>query len=213
MTRGDIIVISAPSGSGKTTICRALLARVDGLVLSISYTTREKRKGESGGKDYYYVDEPEFDNMVDGKEFLEYARVYGHWYGTSFATVDAIVSGGEDAVLEIDVQGGRSVKAAVPGAVLIGILPPDCKTLRDRLFGRARDSREDMELRYEAARQEISDLKDHYDYLVVNKDLETAVRQVECIIRARRLRRERMMDAVGRILREKGEGQDGSSNG
>jgi guanylate kinase len=212
MARGDIIVISAPSGSGKTTICRALLARVEGLVLSISYTTREKRKGEAGGRDYYYVDEQEFDNMVNCKDFLEYACVYGNWYGTSYATVDAIVAGGEDAVLEIDMQGGRSVKAAVPGAVLIGILPPDRETLRKRLLGRARDSREDIERRYEAARQEISELRS-YDYLVVNKDLETAVRQVEYIIRARRLRRERMIDAVDRILREKGEEQDGKSNG
>ncbi|MEW6721469.1 MAG: guanylate kinase [Thermodesulfobacteriota bacterium] len=212
MPRGDVIVISAPSGSGKTTICRALLARVERLVLSVSYTTRERRKGESGGKDYFYVSEQEFDKMVDCKEFLEHARVYGYRYGTSFAAVDAIVSGGDDAVLEIDVQGGRSVKASIPEAVLIGILPPDCGTLRDRLERRARDSREDMERRYEAARQEISELKS-YDYLVVNKDLETAVRQVECIVRARRLRRERMADVVDGILREKGEGRDGSSNG
>lgn len=204
MSRGDIIVISAPSGSGKTTICRALLARVEGLVLSVSYTTREKRTGESGGKDYYYVNEQEFGNMIECKEFLEYARVYGNWYGTSHATVDAIVSGGEDAVLEIDVQGGRSVKAAVPDAVLIGILPPDRETLRRRLFGRARDSREDMERRLEAAWKEIEELKG-YDYIIVNKDLETAVRQVECVIRAGRLRRERTMEIVDRILREKGE--------
>ncbi len=204
MARGDIIVISAPSGSGKTTICRALLARVEGLVLSVSYTTREKRTGESGGKDYYYVNEQEFGNMIECKEFLEYARVYGNWYGTSYATVDEIVSSGEDAVLEIDVQGGRAVKAAVPGAVLIGILPPDRETLRRRLFGRARDSREDMERRLEAAWKEIEELK-KYDYIIVNKDLETAVRQVECVIRARRLRRERTMEMVDRILREKGE--------
>jgi guanylate kinase len=199
MARGDIFVISAPSGSGKTTICRALLARVEGLVLSISYTTREKRRGESDGKDYYFVNGQEFDKMVKNKEFLEYACVYGNWYGTSIATVDAIVSRGEDAVLEIDVQGGRSVKAAAPDAVLIGILPPDRETLRKRLFGRARDSREEMERRLEAARQEISELK-KYDYLVMNKDLDTAVRQVEWIVRARRLRRERTADAVDRIL-------------
>lgn len=212
MSRGDVIVISAPSGSGKTTICRALLARVERIVLSISYTTREKRKGESGGKDYFYVSEQEFDKMVDCKEFLEHARVYGYRYGTSYATVEAIVSGGDDAVLEIDVQGGRSVKASIPEAVLIGILPPDCGALRERLERRARDSREDMERRYEAARRELSELKS-YDYLVVNKDLDAAIRQVECIVRARRLRRERMADVVDGILREKGEGRNGSSDG
>jgi len=199
MARGDIFVVSAPSGSGKTTICRALLERVEGLVLSVSYTTRERRPGEVDGKDYYFVGADKFDKMVNCKEFLEYASVYGNRYGTSRAAVDAIVAKGQDALLEIDVQGGRSVKDAAPGAVRIGILPPDRETLRNRLFGRARDSREDMERRLEAARQEIAELKT-YDYLVVNNDLDTAVRQVEWIVRARRLRRERTADAVDRIL-------------
>lgn len=199
MARGDIFVVSAPSGSGKTTICRALLERVDGLVLSVSYTTRERRPGEVDGKDYYFVGADKFDKMVNCKEFLEYASVYGNRYGTSRAAVEAIVAKGQDALLEIDVQGGRSVKDAAPGAVRIGILPPDRETLRNRLFGRARDSREDMERRLEAARLEIAELKT-YDYLVVNNDLDTAVRQVEWIVRARRLRRERTADAVDRIL-------------
>jgi guanylate kinase len=199
MGRGDIFVISAPSGSGKTTICRALLSGVERLTLSISYTTREKKPGETHGTDYYFVDEEEFDKMVKSKEFLEWAQVYGKRYGTSRSTVDAIVARGDDAVLEIDVQGGRSVKAAAPGAVLIGILPPDRETLRERLFGRGRDSREEMERRLEAARREIAELKG-YDYLVVNEELETAVRQVEWIVRARRLRGERKTGAVDRIL-------------
>lgn len=199
MARGDIFVISAPSGSGKTTICRALLARVEGLVLSVSYTTRGNRPGEAHGKDYFFVQADEFDKMVKTKEFLEYACVYGHWYGTSRAAVDSIVATGRDALLEIDVQGGRLVKEAAPESVRIGILPPDRETLRNRLFGRRRDSREEMERRLEAARQEMAELKT-YDYLVVNNDLETAVREVECIVRARRLRRERTADAVDRIL-------------
>jgi guanylate kinase len=199
MARGDIFVISAPSGSGKTTICRALLARVEGLALSVSYTTRGKRPGETDGRDYYFVNGLEFDKMVKCKEFLEYACVYGNRYGTSRAVVDAIVATGRDALLEIDVQGGRAVKEAVPEAVRIGILPPDRETLKNRLFRRARDSREEMERRLEAARQEMAELK-KYDYLVVNNDLDTAVRQVEWIVRARRLRRERTADAVDRIL-------------
>lgn len=199
MPRGDIFVISAPSGSGKTTICRALLARLEGLALSVSFTTRGKRPGETNGKDYYFVSVTQFDNMVKSKEFLEYACVYGNWYGTSRAAVDAIVATGRDALLEIDVQGGRSVKVAAPEAVRIGILPPDRETLRNRLFGRGRDSRDEMERRLEAARREMAELK-MYDYLVVNNDLETAVRQVEWIVRACRLRRERTKDAVDRIL-------------
>ena len=212
MARGDIIVISAPSGSGKTTICRALLARVEGLSLSVSYTTRERRPGEIDGKDYHFVNEEKFDKMLDSKGFLEHARVYGRRYGTSRAAVEEIVSRGLDAVLEIDVQGGRSVKAAVPEAVLIGILPPDRETLRGRLFGRGRDTREEMEKRLKEAEQELEALRG-YDYLVVNDDLEKAVSRVEWIVRARRLRCERASGAIERIFKNGGEGTDGSSNG
>ncbi|GAB4229902.1 MAG: guanylate kinase [Deltaproteobacteria bacterium] len=212
MTRGDIIVISAPSGSGKTTICRELLSRVEGLELSVSCTTREKRPGERDGVDYYFVDEEKFDNILNSNGFLETASVHGHRYGTSRGAVEEIVSMGRDAVLEIDVQGGASVKAAVPEAVRIGIVPPDRETLRNRLFGRGRDSREEIERRLAAARNEIRELA-KYDYLVVNDDLETAVRQVEWIVRARRLRRERMIGVVARILNEEGEEKNGSSNG
>src|SRR5512135_1885785 len=212
MPRGDIFVISAPSGSGKTTICRALLSRVEGLSLSVSCTTREKKPGEKDGVDYYFVDEEKFDNMLNSNEFLETASVYGRRYGTSRHAVEAIVSKGLDAVLEIDVQGGASVKAAAPEAVRIGILPPDGETVRARLIARDRDSREEIERRLEAARIEIVELG-NYDYLVVNDDLETAVRQVEWIVRARRLRRERTIGAIGRILGNKGEERNGSSNG
>jgi guanylate kinase len=210
--RGDIFVISAPSGSGKTTICRALLARVEALSLSVSYTTRGRKPGERDGVDYYFVDEERFGNMLDSNDFLETASVYGRRYGTSRLAVEAIVSKGLDAVLEIDVQGGASVKAAVPEAVRIGVLPPDWETLRARLTARDRDSRQEIERRLEAARLEIRELG-RYDYLVVNDDLETAVRQVEWIVRARRLRRERTVGAIGRILGEKGEEPNGSCNG
>jgi len=210
--RGDIFVISAPSGSGKTTICRALLDRVEGLSLSVSYTTRERRPGEVDGKDYYFVDEVKFDKMLDSNGFLEHARVYGRRYGTSRAAVEDIVSRGLDAVLEIDVQGGRSVKAAVPEAVLVGILPPDRETLRERLFARGRDTREEVERRLTEARRELTALKE-YDYLVGNDDLGKAVSRVESIVRARRLRRERAYDVIDRILEDTGEGRDGSSNG
>ncbi|MCL1926094.1 MAG: guanylate kinase [Syntrophorhabdaceae bacterium] len=212
MTRGDIIVISAPSGAGKTTICRALLSLVKGIVLSISYTTRERRTGEAGGKDYYYVSDQEFGNMVNCNEFLECANVFGNWYGTSRSVVETIVSGGNDALLEIDVQGGTAVKAAIPEAILIGILPPDREALRKRLFDRARDSRADIERRLDEAWKEIAELQ-KYDYIVVNNELETAVRQVECIVMAQRSRRERMQSIVDVILSEKGDGWDGSDNG
>jgi guanylate kinase len=199
MAAGDIFVISAPSGSGKTTICRRLVERVEGLELSISYTTRRKKPGETDGKDYFFIDEEEFDKMLNLKEFLEHASVYGNRYGTSRERVRGIVARGADAVLEIDVQGGRKVKATLPEAVLVGIYPPDWETLERRLAGRGRDSREEMETRLEAADREMRDLL-AYDYLVVNDDLEKAVSQVEWIVRAHRLRRERARERVERIL-------------
>lgn len=199
MAPGDVFVISAPSGSGKTTICRRLIETVEGLELSISYTTRRRKPGETDGKDYFFIDDVEFDKMLNLKEFLEHASVYGNRYGTSRERVRGIVTRGVDAVLEIDVQGGRAVKEALPEAVLVGIFPPDWETLGRRLSGRGRDSREEMETRLEAAGREMRELL-AYDYLVVNDDLEKAVSQVEWIVRAHRLRRERARERVERIL-------------
>jgi guanylate kinase len=199
MERGDVFVISAPSGSGKTTICRYLLQRVEGLELSISYTTRPRKPGETDGKDYFFINEEKFDSMLILKEFLEYASVYGNRYGTSRAGVRSIVSRGLDAVLEIDVQGGGKVKETLPEAILVGIFPPDWETLARRLAGRGRDSREEMETRLEAAGREMRELL-AYDYLLVNDDLEKAVTQVEWIVRAHRLRRERVRARMEKIL-------------
>jgi guanylate kinase len=199
MERGDVFVISAPSGSGKTTICRSLLQRVEGLELSISYTTRPRKPGETDGKDYYFINDEKFDRMLFLKEFLEYASVYGNRYGTSRAGVLSIVSRGVDAVLEIDVQGGGEVKETLPEAILVGIFPPDWETLARRLTGRGRDSREEMETRLEAAGREMRELL-AYDYLLVNDDLEKAVTQMEWIVRAHRLRRERVRARMEKIL-------------
>ncbi len=199
MGQGDVFVISAPSGSGKTTICRRLLDQVEGLELSISYTTRPKKPGEVDGKDYYFTDGDNFDKMVKEKDFLEYAVVYGNRYGTSREVVRSIVSRGSDAVLEIDVQGGRKVKESLPETVLVGIFPPDWVTLEQRLSGRGRDSRKEMETRLEAAGREMKELLS-YDYLVINDDLEKAVTRVEWIVRAHRLRRDRVRGRMEKIL-------------
>jgi len=191
MERGDVFVIS--------TICRHLLQRVEGLELSISYTTRPRKPGETDRKDYFFINEEKFDNMIFLKEFLEYASVYGNRYGTSREGVRSIVSRGVDAVLEIDVQGGRKVKETLPEAILVGIFPPDWETLARRLAGRGRDSREEMETRLEAASREMRELL-AYDYLLVNDDLEKAVMQVEWVVRAHRLRRERVRLRMEKIL-------------
>ncbi len=205
MDNGNVFVISAPSGSGKTTICRELLRRVERLDLSVSYTTRPRKAGESEGKDYYFIDDAGFDKMIGLKEFLEFASVFGNRYGTSRETVRSIVARGNDALLEIDVQGGRKVKEALPEAVLVGVFPPDRRVLEQRLFGRGRDSRDEMEARLSEADAEMRSLLG-YDYIVINDDLEKAVDGIACIVRSFRYRRERVRGRAEEIIRGTGKG-------
>ncbi|MGB7970988.1 MAG: guanylate kinase [Candidatus Deferrimicrobiaceae bacterium] len=205
MEQGDVIVISAPSGSGKTTICRMLAKRLDNMEISISYTTRPRKRGEVDGSDYYFIKTEKFDKMIDSREFLEFASVYGQRYGTSRAAVRSIVSRGKDAVLEIDVQGGKKVKKELPEAILVAVFPPDRRSLENRLIGRGRDSIEEVRARLQAADDEARELLS-YDYLVVNDDLEEAVSRVEWIVRAARLRRKRAFDRLAKIF-------DGSREG
>lgn len=205
MTRGDVFVISAPSGAGKTTICRKLLGRLDGIELSVSYTTRPRKAGETDGKDYCFISDAAFDRMISSKEFLEHAAVFGRRYGTSREAVRAIVERGGDALLEIDVQGGRKVKEALPDAVLVGVFPPDRRVLEQRLRGRGRDSRDEMEARLAAAAEEMRTLLG-YDYIVINDDLEKAVDGIACIVRSFRYRRDRVRARAEEIIR--GTGKD-----
>ncbi|GAB4367649.1 MAG: guanylate kinase [Deltaproteobacteria bacterium] len=204
MEKADIFVVSAPSGAGKTTICKKLLERVENLRLSVSYTTRPRKKGEVEGTDYYFVTPEVFDKMINSNAFLEHAAVYGHRYGTSRDVVEGIVSRGQDALLEIDVQGGRKVKEALPEAVLIAVFPPDRRVQEQRLLGRGRDSREEMEERMRAGAREMRELLS-YDFLVLNDDLDAAVGSIEAIIRAHRLRRERAGSRMARIISRIGE--------
>jgi guanylate kinase len=206
METGDVIVISAPSGSGKTTICRMLAKRLDNMELSISYTTRPRKRGEVNGADYYFVKTEKFDKMVSSREFLEFASVYGQWYGTSREAVRSIVSRGKDAVLEIDVKGGKKVKKELPEAILVAVFPPDRRSLENRLIGRGRDSIEEVRARLQAADDEARELLS-YDYLVVNDDLEEAVSRVEWIVRAARLRRKRAFDRLSKIFDGNREGK------
>lgn len=206
MEKGDVFVISAPSGSGKTTICRMLVQQIENMELSVSYTTRARKPGEVEGKDYYFIGKEKFDNMINSREFLEFATVYGNRYGTSRETVRSIVSRGRDAVLEIDVQGGRMVKEELPDAVLVAVFPPDLRSLEKRLIGRGRDSQDEIRARLRTAADEVRDLLS-YDYLVVNDDLEAAVTRVGWIVRAARLRQERTTARLAKIYQGSGEGE------
>ncbi len=188
-TAGTLYTISAPSGAGKTSLVRELLATVEGLTLSISHTTRPRRDGETDGVDYHFVDNATFDRMVAERAFLEHARVFGNQYGTSRAVVDERLKAGYDVLLEIDWQGARQVRSAVADAVSIFVLPPSRDALLERLTGRGQDSADVIEQRMAAAIAEMSHHEDA-DYLVINDVFTDALRDLGAIIRAGRVRRE-----------------------
>lgn len=181
-TRGKVVVISGPSGVGKSTICREVIARMDRLELSVSMTTRHPGPGEQDGRDYWFVSEEEFHRRIEQGLFLESAEVFGNLYGTPKDKVDEALDAGRSVVLEIDVQGGRQVKAAYDDAVMIFILPPNDKTLADRLGRRGRDSRDVVQTRLDGASNEIAAAWQYYDNMVINEDLEQAIGEVIEII-------------------------------
>lgn len=195
--RGKLFVISGPSGTGKGTICKALLERCD-LRLSISMTTRDPREGERHGKDYFFVTEEEFHENIRNGNLLEYAVVYDHMYGTPKDAVERQLERGHDVLLEIDVQGALKVKKSMPESILIFILPPSMHILRERLTGRGTDAPEAIARRSEEALNEIR-LLGEYNYYVVNDQLEEAILDVTAVIRAER---RRVPDHVKPIIRK-----------
>ncbi|MDZ7828516.1 MAG: guanylate kinase [Halofilum sp. (in: g-proteobacteria)] len=199
MSIGILYTVSAPSGAGKTSLVGALLEREPGLVLSVSHTTRPRREGEQDGVDYYFVDESGFDEMVNEDAFLEHARVFDNRYGTSRRAVEEQLAAGRDVLLEIDWQGAQQVRERVPDAIPVFILPPSREALAERLQGRGLDSDEVIARRMAAAIDEMS----HYnecDYLVVNDDFETALADLQSIVRAGRLQRSRQAERHGDLL-------------
>lgn len=180
--RGRVIVISGPSGVGKSTICREALRRLRNVHLSVSLTTRPPGPGEQNGRDYWFVSEQDFRERIEQGRLLEYANVFGNLYGTPKDKVDEALELGQSVILEIDVQGGRQAKAVYPDAVMIFILPPEEKVLADRIGRRGRDSAEVVRRRLDKARAEIASAREHYDNMVVNEDLERAVDEVVQII-------------------------------
>ena len=195
-----VLIVSGPSGSGKSTLLEKLL-ELPGTLLSISCTTRKPRATESPGKCYDFVSEAEFERMIQQDAFLEYARVFGkNWYGTPRKWLDEARLAGKDLELEIDVQGAAQVKRKLPDSVAIFILPPSRQELERRLRARGQDAEEEIARRLDRARQEILAFREHYDYCVVNDDLERAGREVQAIGTAARRRSDQNEEAVRRIL-------------
>lgn len=173
--RGGIVIISGPSGVGKSTICRKLVKRLDNAYLSVSVTTRPKSDREVDGKDYWFVSQEEFRRRIDKGLLLEHAEVFGNLYGTPADKVEEALEAGKTAILEIDVQGGKQVKARFGDAVMIFILPPSAKVLAERLNNRGRDDGEVAELRLDGASGEIAAAWQQYKHMVINDDLRQAV--------------------------------------
>lgn len=198
-TRGQLFIISAPSGGGKGTLIRRVLKSVPNLGYSVSFTTRSPRIGETEGKDYFFTSHEEFERMIQKGDFLEYAKVHGNFYGTSHAVVNMELEAGRDVILEIDVQGADLIRAKVPDTVSVFILPPSFEVLRERLIGRGTDRPEVLELRLKNARSEVERYKD-FDYVIINEHLESAATQLEAVLYAERTRRERQEAAAQKVL-------------
>ncbi len=204
--RGLMLVLSSPSGAGKTTISRALLEREPNLTMSISATTRAKRPGETAGVDYIFVDPTEFNLMVNRQELLEHARVFENYYGTPKAPVEAALASGKDVLFDIDWQGTQQLSEnARDDLVTVFILPPSTQELERRLNTRAQDPADVVAKRMARAADEMSHYPE-YDYVIVNHDIELSVRSVQAILTAERLKRERQI-GLGDFVKALREGQ------
>ena len=180
-TKGNLFIITAASGAGKTSLVKALVSENPNIKVSISFTTRNPRVGERDGKDYFFLDETDFKKMVENNEFLEMAKCHGSLYGTSKLTVKETLDKGKDIILEIDYQGAFNVKKLFPESISIFIIPPSIKALEDRLHKRGQDSEKDIKLRVAAARNEMSHLG-KFDYVTINDKFEKALFELKKII-------------------------------
>ncbi|MGA9292255.1 MAG: guanylate kinase [Ignavibacteriaceae bacterium] len=179
--RGAIIAISAPSGTGKTSIVKRIINEIPGLVFSVSATTRKKRENEKNGIDYFFISEAEFTEKIKKNEFVEWEKVYDYYYGTFKSVIEENISKGKSVILEVDVKGALSIKKIYPEADLIYVIPPSHDELTRRLKNRKTENDTDLRKRLERAIMELS-IKDKFDYFVVNKDLEKAISDTKSLI-------------------------------
>jgi guanylate kinase len=198
--RGNLFIISSPSGGGKGTLIREVLRTVPNIGYSVSFTTRARREGEIHGQHYFFVSQAEFEKLIELDEFLEYANVHGNFYGTSRTHVEQEISAGRDVILEIDVQGATSIRQIAPEAIGVFILPPSYEVLRDRLILRRTESEENLALRLRNAHTEVKRYKE-FDYVVINDEVLKASTDLQAVILAERLKRERQDYNVQNILK------------
>jgi guanylate kinase len=195
-----VFIISAPSGSGKSTLVSELRRRIPSLDFSVSYTTRQPRGQEQNGQDYFFIARDEFEKRIAAGEFLEWAEVFGNYYGTHLSELDRASARGRDLVLDIDVQGARQLKGKLPAAVSIFILAPSREVLEQRLRARSQDSEPVIERRLREAAEEIRNYS-QYDYVLVNREVEASVDTLASIVKATRSRRDRMEIEIHPILK------------
>jgi guanylate kinase len=184
---GNLFVVAAPSGAGKSSLVKALLELDSHLTVSISHSTRAPRGQEQNGREYWFVSEGEFRAMIERGDFFEWAEVHGNLYGTSRAAIEARMAAGQDVVLEIDWQGARQIKALFPNAITIFILPPSYEELLQRLHRRGEDSAEVIETRMVNARREVAQAR-HFDYVIINALFETALFDLKTVVHSQRLK-------------------------
>ena len=196
----SVFIISAPSGSGKSTLVHRLLESDERLLFSISYTTRAARGAEVHGHDYFFISREEFELRLKKDEFMEWALVFGNYYGTHQNNLDRAMAEGRDLLLDIDVKGARQLKERLPGAISVFILPPSRQILEERLRARSEDAETVIQRRLREAAEEIRNY-DQYDYVLVNQDVEESSETLRSIVHAERARRARMEETVRPILR------------
>lgn len=200
-TRGQLLIVSAPSGAGKTSLIKALMEQDQRVEVSVSHTTRPQRPGEVEGVNYFFISTETFHEMREAGAFFESAEVFGHFYGTSLTQLEARLSDGADVILEIDWQGAQQVRKLLPDSAWLFILPPSLEALKSRLQARGQDAEDTIDLRMRAARDEMSHW-DEADYLIINDQFDVALEALQALVRSLRLRTGQQQSALQNLIED-----------